>query len=127
MINFRQWLELFQLAIKNQVGIKGASRIFDDLFPNLHYYMAGDRKHYFDSKKDFCVYTLALLYNSGLADIPKEYIHTVSFLTEDGKDYGFVEIKVPGLPRVNVALDTYFITDDTGENGEIVVNGHIGG
>lgn len=68
-----------------------------------------------------------MLYNSGLVKIPGEYINTFSYPMADGTDFKIIEIRVPGYPMINVALDTYFITNDTRENEEVMVNGHIGG
>lgn len=72
-------------------------------------------------------HTLAVLYNSGLAEIPGKYVTTVSFPLPGGEDFRVNEINVPGLPIIRAALDTYFDTNDTRENGEIMADGHIEG
>lgn len=123
MISFEQWYELARLTVKGDKGMEIAEELFRKLFPNLHYYRIGKKRYLF--KEGNCnLHCIGMLYNSGLVDIPGKYITTLSFPTTGG-DFQVNEINVPGIPIIRTAINTFFDTNDTGENGEIMANGHI--
>lgn len=125
MINFQQWYELARLTRKGDKGMEIAEELFRKLFPNLHYYYIG-RKRYLFQEGNCSLYCMGMLYSSGLVDIPGKYITTLSF-PATGVDFQVNEISVPGIPIIRTATDAFFDTNDTGENGEIMANGHIRG
>ena len=125
MISFEQWYELARLTFKGDKGREIAAELFVKLFPDLHYYLVGKRKYPFH-KRNYNIHALAMLYNSGLVDISKNYITTLSFPGID-VDFQVIEINVPGISNIRIVIDTYFDTNDTRENGETMANGHIGG
>lgn len=125
MISFEQWYELARLTSKGDKGRGMAAKLFVKLFPNLQYYCVGKRRYHFQ-EGNYNLHALAMLYNSGLVDIPKDYITTLSFPGIDA-DFQVIEINIPGIPNVRTAIDTFFDTNDPGENGEIIADGNIGG